>query len=44
MTISSRKRHCHATGQDYYPVRLGQIFNDRYKSIGKLGYGTASTV
>ncbi|KAI9823354.1 MAG: hypothetical protein M1819_001362 [Sarea resinae] len=28
----------------YYPVQIGQVFNDRYKVIGKLGYGSASTV
>lgn len=30
--------------KDYYPVKLGQIFQDRYRIIGKLGFGTASTV
>lgn len=28
----------------YYPVRLGELFNDRYETIGKLGFGSASTV
>lgn len=28
----------------YYPVRTGQTFNDRYRTIGKLGYGAYSTV
>lgn len=28
----------------YYPVRIGQIFNDRYQVIGKLGFGATSTV
>lgn len=28
----------------YYPVRLGEIFQDRYQIVGKLGYGTSSTV
>ena len=32
-----RAKHC-------YPVRIGQIFNDCYEVIGKLGYGSASTV
>lgn len=32
----------HAT--KYYPVRIGQTFQERYKTIGKLGFGTASTV
>ncbi|KAI7369621.1 kinase-like protein [Hortaea werneckii] len=30
--------------QHYYPVRLEDVFNDRYKIIGKLGFGSASTV
>lgn len=30
--------------EHYYPFRLGEVFNDCYKSVGKLGYGTASTV
>ncbi|KKZ60343.1 hypothetical protein EMCG_04901 [[Emmonsia] crescens] len=28
----------------YYPVRLGEIFDKRYRVVGKLGYGTTSTV
>lgn len=28
----------------YYPVRIGQIFRNRYQVVGKLGYGTTSTV
>ncbi|KAJ4387393.1 hypothetical protein N0V93_007984 [Gnomoniopsis smithogilvyi] len=28
----------------YYPVRLGEILQDRYQIVGKLGYGTTSTV
>ena len=28
----------------FYPVRIGQIFDGRYKVIGKLGFGSASTV
>lgn len=30
--------------EHYYPVKIGQVFNDRYKTITKLGYGSASTV
>lgn len=30
--------------EHYYPVHIGQVFNERYKTIGKLGYGSASTV
>lgn len=29
---------------DYYPVRIGEVFNLQYKVLGKLGYGTNSTV
>jgi serine/threonine-protein kinase SRPK3 len=28
----------------YYPVRIGQIFRNRYQVAGKLGFGTTSTV
>ncbi|KAH0284078.1 kinase-like protein [Aureobasidium namibiae CBS 147.97] len=28
----------------FLPIRTGQVFNDRYETIGKLGYGSASTV
>ena len=28
----------------YYPIRLGDVLDDRYKVIGKLGFGSASTV
>jgi len=28
----------------YYPVRIGQIFRNRYQVVGKLGYGITSTV
>lgn len=28
----------------YYPVRIGQIFQDRYQVVGKLGFGVTSTV
>ena len=28
----------------YFPVRIGQIFLDRYRVVGKLGYGVNSTV
>ena len=28
----------------YYPVKLGEVLYERYKIIGKLGYGSASTV
>ena len=28
----------------FYPVRLGQIFQDRYQVVRKMGYGANSTV
>ncbi|KAI2093330.1 hypothetical protein LOZ36_000206 [Ophidiomyces ophidiicola] len=28
----------------YYPVRFGEVFNERYQVLSKLGYGTNSTV
>jgi serine/threonine protein kinase len=28
----------------YYPVKLGEVVHERYKIIGKLGFGSASTV
>lgn len=27
----------------FYPVQLGQIFNDRYQVVAKLGFGSSST-
>lgn len=28
----------------YYPVRIGDVFQDRYKVLSKLGFGANSTV
>lgn len=28
----------------YYPIKLGEVLHERYKIIGKLGFGSASTV
>jgi serine/threonine-protein kinase SRPK3 len=28
----------------FYPVKLGEVFNDRYQALGKLGFGANSTV
>lgn len=28
----------------FYPVRLGEVFNDRYQTMSKLGYGSSSTI
>ncbi|KAF4442545.1 hypothetical protein F53441_11706 [Fusarium austroafricanum] len=30
--------------QDYYPMRIGQVIQDNYQVVAKLGYGTTSTV
>ncbi|RPD55439.1 putative CDK4/6 [Lentinus tigrinus ALCF2SS1-7] len=30
--------------RDFYPVRIGDVFQSRYQVIGKLGYGGYSTV
>ena len=27
----------------FYPVHKGQVFNSKYKVVGKLGYGAYST-
>ena len=32
------------THERFYPVRLGEVFRDRYQVLGKLGYGGSSTV
>lgn len=28
----------------YYPVRIGDVLNNKYQVVGKLGYGLGSTV
>ncbi|EFR05429.1 CMGC/CLK protein kinase [Nannizzia gypsea CBS 118893] len=30
--------------KNYYPVKIGEVFNDRYQVIAKLGYGGYATV
>ena len=30
--------------KQYYPAKLGEVLHERYKTIGKLGFGSASTV
>lgn len=30
--------------EKFYPVRIGDIFNNRYQVVGKLGYGSSATV
>lgn len=30
--------------EDYYPIHIGQTFQGRYQTVGKLGYVSASTV
>ena len=29
---------------NYYPVKIGDVYQSRYKVVGKLGYGAYSTV
>lgn len=29
---------------DFYPVRIGEIFKFKYRVLGKLGFGSSSTV
>lgn len=29
--------------RDFYPIRLGEVIQERYQIISKLRYGTAST-
>lgn len=28
----------------FYPVKLGEVLNDRYQVVAKLGYGSSSTI
>ncbi|KAM0713517.1 hypothetical protein Q7P37_010479 [Cladosporium fusiforme] len=30
--------------EEYYPLRLGEVFNSKYQVVAKLGFGTTSTV
>jgi hypothetical protein len=30
--------------EHFYPTRLGEVFNDRYQTVAKLGYGSSSTI
>jgi hypothetical protein len=30
--------------ENFYPVRLGDVFNDRFQVVAKLGYGLSSTI
>lgn len=30
--------------EKYYPVNQGEVFNDRYQTLAKIGYGVTSTV
>lgn len=30
--------------EKYYPVNQGEIFNDRYQALAKIGYGVTSTI
>ena len=28
----------------FYPARIGEVFNDRFQIVSKLGYGSSSTI
>lgn len=32
------------TPDEFYPVRIGQVFKSKYQVVGKLGYGAYATV
>ena len=32
------------TPDRFYPVRIGEVLNSRYRVVGKLGFGAYSTV
>ncbi|KAJ5093887.1 kinase-like protein [Penicillium angulare] len=34
----------HYVASEYYPTRIGEVINQRYQVIGKLGFGSTSTV
>lgn len=34
----------HYNAEKFYPVRIGQVLNNKYVVAGKLGYGSASTI
>ena len=34
----------HYTPEEFYPVRIGEVFKAQYQVVGKLGYGSSSTV
>lgn len=33
----------HYDPDEFYPVHIGEVFENRYRVAGKLGYGTYST-
>ena len=37
-TVPSYKAH------KFYPVRIGETIHERYRVLGKLGYGSGSTI
>jgi serine/threonine-protein kinase SRPK3 len=30
--------------EHFYPVHLGEVFNDQFQTVAKLGYGSSSTI
>lgn len=37
------ENHAWYSTKNWYPVQIGEVFQDRYQVITKIGYGTAST-
>lgn len=42
LPIEEETYPCYAA-EDFYPVRIGQVLNGRYRVSGKIGYGAYST-
>lgn len=44
VTQIEEERLPHYDPSVFYPVRIGHVFEDRYQVLGKLGFGSNSTV
>ncbi|KAF2222311.1 kinase-like domain-containing protein [Elsinoe ampelina] len=42
--ITEEDEFDHFRKNQYYPVEIGQLMNERYRVLGKLGFGSTSTV
>lgn len=42
--LIDEKNNLQYNKEEYYPARIGDLIRSRYRIIGKLGYGTNSTV